>query len=276
MNLHFLHIISLLLAYFTNAQTCMKEAIIKNKVKLVTETHYWDTPESSCSVFIKTYDKQGNMIGWSMQRLGFRDEYVYDQQNRKIATIRISKSANSTRDTILRKTYDQYGNLTFDGYNVFQNIYDDKNRLIKRIPVANSYSKDTVYSTFKTYKYDIHDNLIKETHYKDAKIENTIFYEYDSSCKLIEKREYNKSSIESFNKEYAEYKQPIVYFLTNIRYNQKGKIKEMYEFYSDRCMSFEDHYTFKYYYKPNGLLDKKEVFFTGRHKFSIKYEYTYY
>ncbi|EDP97595.1 hypothetical protein U8527_04560 [Kordia algicida OT-1] len=101
-------------------------------------------------------------------------------------------------------------------------------------------------------------------------------YEYDTFCRLVERREFDKSRLEFWNTEYAQYKKPITYFLTNISYDEKGRINEKYDYFSDPCESMDDHYLFKNFYKSNDLLEKTEIFFRGRRVSTTRYSYTFY
>jgi len=268
---------AILLAFFSfflsHAQaTITKKTIINTKVKTITKKEFDNNSNEGCNTIITTYDRRGNIIKWNWERIGSFFEYEYDEKGREIAMLRRSKS-DSTDVYVMKTTYDKYGSITSDDSNKFQNFYDEKNRLIKSVTLDD---KDILTDTFKTYTYDINDQVVKEVHYKKNNIENTILYEYDTSCRLVERREFNKSRLAFRNEEYAAYKKPISYFLTNIKYDEKGRIKEKYQYYSDPCESMDDHYTFKNFYKSNDLLDKTEMFFRGRRISTTEYSYTYY
>lgn len=270
---HYALLVAIFSFFLTHAQaTITNETIANNKVKTITKKDFDNNSEEGCNTITTTYDRNGNIIIWNWERIGSFFEYEYDEKNRKIAMIRKSKY-DSTDVHIMKTTYDKLDNIVSDYSNKFQNFYDEKNRLIKSVTL----DKEGILSeTFKIYKYDALDNLIKEVHYQDSEVENTILYEYDTFCRLIEKREYDTERIEFWNEEYAQYKKPITYFLTNISYDEKGKIKEKYDYFSDPCESMDDHFTFKYVYKPNDLLQKVDVFAKEKLVFSISFEYTFY
>lgn len=268
-----LWILSIFLIQFGYSQVeNNKDIIVKNKVKTITEKEFDNNSNDGCNTTITKYDRNGYTIRWSWKRIGSFFEYEYDENGREIAMIRRSKS-DSTDVHIMRTTYDKHDNITSDYSNKFENFYDEENRLVKSVLLDDN---NVLIDTFKTYEYDINNQIVKEVHYEKNKVENTILNAYDTSCRLVERREFNKSRIAFRNKEYAAYMNPISYFLTNIRYDEKGRIKEKYQYYSDPCESMDDHYTFKNYYKSNDLLEKTKMFFRGRRILTTEYVYTYY
>ncbi|MCH2195174.1 hypothetical protein [Kordia sp.] len=273
MKTYFLSIISVFSFFIANAQSITKKAIAKNKVKTITKKEYYTNSSEGCNTSTTTYDSKGNTIKWDMKRLGFFFEYKYDEQDRKIELIRKSKS-DSTDVYIMKTTYDEQGNILIDNGTEYQNFYDKKNHLIKSVKLDDD--ENTANNLLKTYQYDSSGNLIKEVHFENTKIVNTILYEYDTFCRLVEKREYDKSSIKYRNEEYAKYKKPIAYFLSNISYDELGRIKEEYSYFSDPCISIDDHYTFKNFYKLSDLLERTEVFFRDKHVSTTNYSYTFY
>ncbi len=304
-------ILSFFSIHFTYSQvTNTKEAIVKNKVKSSTERYCFTNSSESCTTVYQAYDKRGNTVEWDMQRLGTKYEYVYDSKNRKIAKFWINKSATTKIDTTeyIYDTYNQIISKKTPEYNkVYKNSYDEKNRLVKRIytftnqdkdstaeieiytwtsfnKIKSEYfftlkkgqEKDTLHSTFNSFEYDIYENLTRKIHYKDNKIINTICYDYDTSLRLSEQKEYDDESIEFWNSEYAEYKDRIEYYVTKITYDSKGRIEEKYTYFNDPCMSLDDHFTFKHFYKKNDLLQKIEVIAKDKIMFTISFTYTFY
>jgi len=314
MKYSFIVILNILLIFFAKAQVGnSKDIIIKNNVKSSLEKHCFTNSSGSCSVIFEAYDRRGNMTEWNMGRLGTRYKYLYDQKNRKTATIWIDKIDSTKVDTI-HFAYDGFDELILEDNNPYphnskynMNSYDQKGRLIKRISSAKKHDndslvkahifewtsfdkiksehfftlkkgkeQDTLYSTLKTYEYDVYENLIQEIHYKDRDIVNTICYDYDASLRLIQKKEHDYDRIESANEYKYGGRDDIDVFLTTFTYDAKGRIKEKYTYFSDPCMSLDDHFTYKHFYKRNGLLNKVEASNTHRKIFTITYEYTFY
>lgn len=314
MKFNLIIILSFLSIYFSHAQVeNTKEAIVKNKVKSSTERHCFTGSSGSCTVIYEAYDRRGNMIEWDMGRLGTRYKYIYDHKDRKVATIWVDKIDSTKIDTI-RFSHDKHNEIVSEKNNPypynsknFTNYYDQKNRLTKRLSKSKNHEndsiikthifewtsfdkikseksfiikigqeKDTLYPALTTYEYDIYENLTREIHYKDNEIVNTICYDYDTSLRLIQKKEYDEKSIEFWNNEYAEYKDRIEYYSTKITYDSKGRIKEKYTYFSDPCMSLDDHFTYKHFYKKNDLLHKVEVSRENKLRFTISYEYSFY
>lgn len=274
MKIHFLFIITMLFTCSLNAQFLeYSEVLAKNKVKSETKKMYFNNKKESCSTTHTTYDRKGNCIKWDFKRIGSYFEYEYDEKNRVIATIRKSKS-DSTDVYVMKKEYDEHGNISYNHPNAFRNFYDENNRLIKSVMLE----EDSLTNFYKTFEYDVYDNLIEETHYEKGEMTNLICYEYDAQLRLVVEKEFDESRIRFFNEEYANYEnfQPIEYLSTKITYDAKGRVKEKYQYYSDPCLSLEGHYTFKKYYKSNDLLKKTEIFFKNRRIMTMHYTYTFY
>lgn len=305
---------SILAIYFSHAQVeNTKEAIVKNKVKTSIEKHCFTGSSGSCTVIYEAYDRRGNMIEWDMGRLGTRYKYSYDNKDRKIATIWVNKIDSTKVDTIYF-SHDIHNEIVSEKNNPYpynsknhKNYYDQKNRLIKRISKSKNHEndsimkthifewtpfdkikseksfiskleqeKDTLYPTLTTYEYDTYENLTKEIYYKDNKVVNTICYDYDASLRLIQKKEFDEDQIKSLNEYKYGGREDIDVLLTTFSYDSKGRIKEKYTYFSDPCMSLDDHFTYKHFYKRNGLLDRVEVFKEGKLRFTISYEYSFY
>ncbi|WP_299211550.1 hypothetical protein [uncultured Aquimarina sp.] len=136
------------------------------------------------------------------------------------------------------------------------------------------YEKLKIYR--KEYEYDNNNNLSKETHYKDDVVTNTIIYNYDSLHRLIEKREKNISRIKSINFIKSSNREDISELITKIAYYKNGAIKEKYTYFMDPCMSLDNHFLYKHFYKKNGLLEKADVYEEDKLTFTISYEYEYF
>ena len=186
---------------------------------------------------------------------------TYDAKNR--LTKRISKSKSHDNDSIISTA-----TFTWTAFDAIES---------KSIfSVIQGKEQDTLYSTLKIYEYDVYENLTQEIHYKDRDIINTICYDYDASLRLIQKKEHDYDRIESANKHKYGGRDDIDVFLTILTYDTKGRVKEKYTYFSDPCMSLDDHFTYKHFYKRNGLLKKVEASNKHRKMFTITYDYTFY
>ncbi|MEM6685874.1 MAG: hypothetical protein AAF617_08850, partial [Bacteroidota bacterium] len=134
-----------------------------------------------------------------------------------------------------------------------------------------------VYSHKTVYEYDANHNLIKDFMYvNDPKNEENItYYTYDASNRLIEKKDFNKGAIDARNEEYGEVRGHIEYFSTKIKYDKKGRIQEKYAYFEDQCNVIANHFTFKYYYNENDLIDHVDATREGKTYFTICFEYAY-
>ncbi len=287
-----------------------KDVITKNKVKESFEKHCFSGSNSSCTAIWEKYDLKGNSIEWNMGRLGGFTKNFYDKNNNKTLTLWIDKIDSTEIDSI-RYTYDKNKELIQDGEETFKNFYDSKKQLVKQISESKNNEKNIVRKTktidwtsfgeikteiikteiietakqteyeklnvyCKEYEYDQNNNLSKETHYQNDVEINTIVYEYDLSNRLTEKREKNKSRIERINRMKFGNRPDITELVTRIEYNKNGSIKEKYTYFSDPCMSLDNHYLYKHFYLDNGLLERADVYEDDNLVFSISYEYEYY
>ncbi|MBW1294984.1 hypothetical protein [Aquimarina litoralis] len=287
-----------------------KDMIIKNKVKESIEKHCFAGSNSSCTAIWETYDRRGNAIEWNMGRLGTRYKMVYDKKDRKIFTIWIDK-IDTTKIDSFPHIYDTNNQLIKSGKDTFRNFYNSKQQLIKQLSEdqqadetivcktktfdwtpfgklkrkiteteiidstkPSEYGEVTVYRT--EYEYDGNHNVFKEVYYNEDVIKNTIRYTYDTSNRLIEKREKNSFRIEMINHRKYGNRSDISELITRISYYKNGAIKEKYTYFSDPCMSLDNHYLYKHYYLNNGLLERADAYEKGDLVYSISYEYEYY
>ena len=287
-----------------------KDLIVKNKVKESFEKHCFTGSNSSCSAIWEKYDRNGNSIEWNMGRLGTIYRNIYDKKNNKIFTLWVDKIDTTEIDTITY-VYDKNNQLIQDGEETFKNFYNSQEQLIKQLSESQNneekivrktktidwtsngkikteiskteiiettkpteYEKLNVYC--KEYEYDQNNNLTKETHYQNDVVTNTIVYVYDLSNRLIEKREKNISRIKNINRRKFGDRSEITELVTKIEYNKNGSIKEKYTYFSDPCMSLDNHYYYKHFYLDNGLIEKADVYEEDNLVFTISYEYEYY
>ncbi len=275
--------------------------IIKNKVKSSFEKHCFLNSNSSCTSFYEEYDKRGNSIEWNMGRIGTFYRSFYDKNDNKVLLQWVDKSDTTKIDSFVY-AYDKNNTLIKDGDIEYKNTYNSKKQLTKQyslegilhktktlswthfgeIESENTLTKRLekkeykISSYCKKYEYDTNNNLSKETHFNNDTITNTIIYKYDTLNRLIEKRERNPERVKSINSHKFNDREDITELITKISYNKNGSIKEKYAYYSDPCMSLDNHFLYKHFYKSNGLIDSINVYEDDIHIFSISYEYEYY
>ena len=287
-----------------------KSMIIKNNVKSSFERHCFLNSNSSCTSFYEEYDKRGNSIEWNMGRIGTFYRSFYDKNDNKVLLQWIDKS-DTTKINSFSYAYDKNNTLVKDGDVTFKNTYNSKQQLIKQYSLVKStkekstkktktinwtnfdkieseiiltelleYSEKKLQKKLTSYRvkynYDVNNNVSKELHFNNDTIVNTIKYKYDSLNRLIEKREHNPERIKGINNLKFNGRKDITELITKISYNKNGSIKEKYAYYSDSCMSLDNHFLYKYFYKSNGLIDNINVYEDNTHVFSISYEYEYY
>lgn len=287
-----------------------KNLIVKNKVKSSFEKHCFINSNSSCTSIFEKYDRKGNIIEWDMGRLGTRYKRVYNTKNQKVLTLWIDKIDPTQVDSI-RYAYDKNNQLIKDQEKEFENFYNKKQQLIKQINKSQNSEKNNVLETrtigwttfdkmesetitteivevskkttyqkletyYKKYDYNQNNNLIKEIHYINDTIVNTIVYTYDTLNRLVEKREKDVSRIKNINRMKFGNRKDIDELITKITYNKNGSIKEKYTYFSDPCMSLDNHFLYKHVYKKNGLLERADAYENNTLVFTISYEYEYY
>lgn len=286
-----------------------KSQIVTNKVKSLFEKHCFTNSNSSCTSIWEKFDKQGNSIEWNMGRLGSIYKNLYDKNNRKILESWVDK-LDSTKVNSTSYTYDVNNQLVQKGKETFKNFYNAKKQLIKQLIESQNIEQNIVRKTKtikwtafdkidteivkteiieikkpteynkqrinkKKYEYDENTNLIKEIHTNDGKIVNTILYKYDSLNRLIEKREKDIKQIKLVNRMKFGNRKDFTEFTTKISYYKNGLIKEKYTYFSDPCMSLDNHFLYKLFYFDNGLLKRADVY-DDKLAFTISYSYEFY
>lgn len=288
--------------------------IVKNDVKSSYEKYCFLNSNSSCTVIYEEYDQNGNSVEWDMARLGTIYRNVYDEKNNKVMTLWVDK-LDTSRIDIFQYKYDHHNELVLqvisNDTTEFENIYDKNGRLIKIVTQSknvegNIVKKTTsrIWTTFnkiqtettrteifeiakKTeydkrsgskidFKYDQNKNLIKAIYYHADTISKTFSYKYDSDNRLIEEIEDNPIRAGRINRMVFGKRDEIKRFKTTTRYNNLGQIAELYTYFSDPCMSLDNHFLYRHFYKDNGLLDYADVYENDQLIFTIKYEYEYY
>ena len=281
-----------------------KEVIVKNKVKECFEKHCFSGSNSSCTSIWEKYDMKGNLIEWNMGRLGSIYRNIFDKNNNKIFTLWIDKMDTTKVDSI-PYVYDRNNQLIQDGEETFKNFYNSEEQLVKQISESQnnegsivrktktidwtSFGKTKIeiikieiieyekLETFsKEYEYDGNNNLAKEIHYQNDIVTNTIVYSYDSSNRLTEKREKDISRLKSINRMKFGNRSNITELVTRITYNENGTIQSKYTYFSDPCMSLDNHYLYKHFYLDSGLLERADVYEEDNLVFTISYEYEYF
>ena len=304
----------LILLVFTQTITAQigndKTIIVKNKVKSSFEKHCFSGSNSGCTAIWEKYDEKGNSIEWNMGRLGSIYRNIYDRKNNKIFTLWVDKTDSTKIDTIAY-VYDKRNKIIQEGLDTFENFYNQKQQLIKQVSESININENIVRKTknihwtsfdkikteittvkilevkkktdldklrvyYKKYIYDDDNNLSKETHFHNDTLTNTIFYNYDSSNRLVKKREKDISRIETINSMKFGNREDISELITKISYDDNGFIKEKYTYFSDPCMSLDNHFLYKHFYLENGLLKSVDVYEKDYLVFTISYEYEYY
>lgn len=292
-----------------------QKIIQKNNVKSSIQKHCFTNSQSSCSVIYEKYDQRGNIIEWNMGRLGSFRRFVYDKNNNLILKLWVDKSDTTKIDSIIYE-YDRYNNLTkqtdigpINHIIEYENIYDKQNRLIKTFSKSKSNDGKTILRTttrnwtsfdkIKTeqsqseilkkdwkggannnrkivYNYDSNQNLIKKVFYQSDTINKIVKYRYDDQNRCIEKREDDPTHAKRVNDMKFSNRKDIKIFTTKTKYNKEGQIDELFTYFSDPCLSLDDHYLYKHHYLENGLIDSVNVFKGDKVMFTIQFEYEYY
>lgn len=291
-----------------------QDVIIKNRVRSSLEKHCFTNSEGSCSIIYEEYDQRGNNIEWDMWRMSIVYRDVYDENNNVIMTLWIDKADSTEVDTQFFK-YDVHNELIQQVVDKdtteIKNTYDKAGRLIKSVAQSKNIERNIVKNiTIKTwtsfnkvetettrteiietnkktkykknstskveYTYDKHKNLSKKTHYKADTISKTISYQYDSKNRLIQELEDNPPRAKLANNMKFSNRKDIQQFKTTVTYNNKEQIEEVYTYFSDPCMSLDNHFLYKHHYLSNGLINFIDVYENEKLTFSIKYQYEYF
>jgi YD repeat-containing protein len=280
-----------------------KGLLLRNKVKSITERHCFPNGEAICTTISKTVDRNGNITGYHMHRLGSKYEYEYDEYNLLISEYRMSGDEIDR----LKYSYNERGDLTQisgNGLNRnFKNFYDHRGRLIKQIEDYrndsgenertimvkewSSFDKVLSESTYTTregevngvefpiskkkYEYNDYLQLTRELHTVGERIMKDISYYYYEDGGLWEYVEFDLSKANQETESGRKFES----IQTRILYSEKGHVIEEYRFLSDPCMSLDNHFLFEYANHENGLPEKAQVFEDDKLAFYITYEYEF-
>ncbi len=290
-----------------------RSLIVKNKVKSSTETLCFIDSDGSCSAYYEEYDKRGNITLSHLTRLGTRNKYVFDEHDNCIMDI--WDSGPEERDTV-KHFYDSNNQLikeiypsssptiyeyeyNADGYLtkvISESENSDGNTVVEKVDkILNPLGKPTRqvttteilgdegqdkfkkhYLKLEEYGYDTNGNLISIIYFAADTIEKKVQYKYDEQNRLVEKIEEDPQRSQYSNPLRGKDKAGKGYFKTTIKYAADGRIDEFYSYFSDPCMSMENHFLYKYNYLPNGLIEHLDVYEEGVLALTEKYEYTFY
>jgi YD repeat-containing protein len=287
--------------------------IVKNKVRSCTETICFIGSEGSCSGYYEEYDTRGNVTLSHLRRMGTANKYVYDENDNCIMDI--WDSGPDDCDTVMH-VFDDSNQLIKEvnpstSGTTFKYDYNDEGRLVRTVSESENAEGNIVVETlertwtsfgkmsktnrtieiheengqtkFQKQKekleeceYDQNGNLIGIFYYEADTVAKKVTFKYDQQNRLVEKIEVDP--------ERARYSNPLKdkdsgnngYFKTSIEYAPDGRIAALYSYFSDPCMSLENHFLCKYHYLPNGLVEHLDVYEEGVLTLIAKFEYTFY
>jgi YD repeat-containing protein len=280
-----------------------QEVLVRNSVKSITEKHCFPNQEGYCTVISQTVDRNGNITGYHMHRMGSRYEYEYDEYNRLISEYRISGDNIERIEYVYNDRGDLIEIIGKGFHKTYRNFYDHRARLIKQIEDYVNYKGEEV-RTIVVKDWSSSDELLKESSYTtcDGDHVNTRFpmhtkrIEYNKAGqpiteiqmegnRVVNDIQYNYrdngalwASIQ-FDLSDSGYVTESGFKMDNkqtrIEYAENGLIREEYMFVSDPCMSLENHFLFRYFYDERGLRTRADVYEEGDLSFQITYEYEF-
>jgi len=231
-----------------------KEVLVRNAVKSEIE----QTCTGSCSAQYSEYDKRGNLIEWNFFRLGSICKYLYDDSDNELMALWINKLDTSKIDTLYRTEE-------------HQNYVENYDAALRQLTKKGDNERIII-------TYDKRNNPIEERKFVKGALVYTESIKYDIKGRLDEKRIVNMDALESINYNRDRIgKQPLLALVEQFKYNDDDQIIELYTYFSDPCMSLDNHFRYVYTYYENGLIKEAEVYEEGLDlAFTLEYEYEFY
>ncbi len=250
--------------FLTNDSTLLA----KNRVQSLTIVELF--ADSTCLHQKMDYDERGNEIKYDLLRLDHYYQSVYDEQQRKVEELKVDRSDEKRVDTT-HFEYDKHGSVVTETsvyyygedrsefvmrYNY---AYNDSGKVLKKCQLIEEEGGELQEILLNEYVYNERGDLEKVLQYMDEEVAVTEFYQYNEDSLLVRKDVDDPSWFERVNMMKIKERPNIQDQYTSYVYNDDRQIMEVYQYFSDPCLSMDNYYAYRYTYLPNGLIAGIEV-----------------
>ena len=221
-----------------------------------------------------------------MFRLDHYYRSVYDSLQRKVEEQKISKEDTSVIDSTFF-AYDQHGNVVKETsvyyYGEERNEfvmqysyeYNDRGLVTKKCQLEEGEDGKWNEILLNEYIYkEDGESLDKILQYMDGEVAITEFFQYGEQGLLIRKDIDDPTWFERVNMMKIKPRPDISEQYITYSHNEDNQIIEVYQHFSDSCLSMDDYYAYRYSYLPNGLIEGIEIW-EKRQKMVSKVRFDY-
>ncbi len=245
--------------------------------------------DSTCLHQTMDFDTLGNEIRYDLLRLDHFYKSVYDTSHRKVQELKVDKN-NEQQVDITFFEYNTHGNVVketsvyyygeerseFSQY--FRYEYDSLGNPLKKCQLLEEEEGSSKWREvlLEEFVYNEANKLKEVQHFMDGEVASTDFYTYNSDSLLIRKEVDDPTWFERVNMMKIKDRPDIRDQYTAYTYNGNGQITEVYQYFSDPCLSMDNYYAYRYTYHSNGLIDEIEVWEERKEMVSkVKLEYVF-
>lgn len=259
-----------------------KKILGKNKVRSLTIVELF--ADDACLHQVTEYDKRGNETKYDLLRLDHYYRSVYDSLNQKVQELKVDRKNEQQVDStffeydkqgsvVKEKSVYYYGNERNEHVMFYSYDYNESGKPIKQCQLIE---EEEVWQEIllNEYVYDENGQLEKLLQYLDGEAAITEFYQYNEDSLLVRKDVDDPTWFERVNMMKIKQRPNITEQYTTYTYNEQLQIIEVYQYFSDPCLSMDDYYAYRYTYLPNGLIEGVEVW-EKRQKMVSKVRFDY-
>ena len=245
-----------------------KDLLAANNIQSLTIVELF--ADSTCLHQVMEYDSQGNEIKYDLLRLGHYYRSVYDTSRRKVQELKVDKSDETQVDSTFFE-YDEHGSVIketsvyFYGEErsefsqFFRYEYDSLGNPLKQCQLLEEEDGTWQEILLNEYVYNARNQLEKVLQYIDGEVAAMEFYQYNEDSLLIRRDVDDPTWFERTNMMKIKERPDISEQYTTYAYNDKQQVIEVYQYFSDPCLTMDNYYAYRYTYLPNGLIAEIEV-----------------
>ncbi len=260
-----------------------KKLLAANKIQSLSIVELF--ADSTCLHQKMQYDVHGNETKYDLLRLDHYYKSFYDDLNRKVQELKVDKNGEEPMDSTFFE-YDEYGNVEKETsvyyygnernefVMTYNYEYNDLGKKVKQCQMGESESEKKEEILLTEYVYNKAGNLEKVLQFMDGEVAITEFYQYNEDNLLIRKDIDDPTWFERVNMMKIKQRPNISEQYSTYTYDGRQRVTEVYQYFSDPCLSMDDYYAYRYSYLPNGLIAGIEVW-EKRQKLVSKVRFDY-